>query len=205
MFSNGSASAGLTINLTGTVADDDVFVLAQASASAAILAVADQTNGAGWFNGNDAVVLRRGTTVIDVIGQIGNDPGTQWGTGLTSTQDNTLRRKAAVTDGDPIGSDVFDPAVQWDGFATDTFDGLGSHTAGPPPADAAPTVASTTPANGSIDVGTERERRHHVQRGRLGRERDVLDLVHVERDAPVRALRRNDDLRARSRHRLRGG
>src|SRR5512145_1519863 len=34
MFFNGSATAGLTINLTGTVADDDVFVLAHSSADA---------------------------------------------------------------------------------------------------------------------------------------------------------------------------
>src|SRR6188508_2925739 len=46
MFFNGSATAGLTINLAGTVADDDVFVLANSAASAPILAVADQTNGA---------------------------------------------------------------------------------------------------------------------------------------------------------------
>ncbi|MDT9111101.1 hypothetical protein, partial [Escherichia coli] len=76
------------------VADDDVFVLAQASANATILAQADQTNASGWFNGDDAVVLRKGTTTLDVIGQIGVDPGTEWGTGLTSTADNTLRRKA---------------------------------------------------------------------------------------------------------------
>src|SRR6185295_20372658 len=31
--------------------------------------------------------------------------------------------------GDPIGSDAFDPSVEWDGFAQDTFGGLGSHTA----------------------------------------------------------------------------
>jgi uncharacterized protein len=128
MFFNGNPAAGLTINLTGSVATDDVFVLAQASADPAILAQADQTNGAGWFNGDDAVVLRRGTTVIDVIGQIGFDPGSEWGTGLTSTADNTLRRKADVCAGDLDGTDVFDPAVEWDGFATNTFDGLGSHT-----------------------------------------------------------------------------
>ena len=68
MFFNGSANPGTTVNLTGTVADDDVFVVAQASANASILAVADQTNGSGWFNGDDAVVLRKGTTVLDVIG-----------------------------------------------------------------------------------------------------------------------------------------
>jgi predicted extracellular nuclease len=74
MYFNGSSTAGLTINLTGTVTPGDVFVLAQASAAPAILAQADQTNGAGWFNGNDAVVLRRGTTIVDSVGQVGVDP-----------------------------------------------------------------------------------------------------------------------------------
>ncbi len=129
MFFNGSASAGLTINLTGTVANGDVFVLAHSSANAAILAQADQTNGAGWFNGNDAVVLRKGMEILDVIGQIGFNPGTEWGSGLLSTADNTLRRMEAVCAGDPDGSDAFDPALTWIGYATDTFDGLGAHTA----------------------------------------------------------------------------
>ncbi len=117
MYFNGSATAGLTINLTGTVAGGDVYVLAQSSANATILAQADQTNGAGWFNGDDAVVLRRGTTVIDVVGQVGFDPGAEWGSGLVSTADNTLRRKGTVCAGDPIGTDAFDPAPEWDGFA----------------------------------------------------------------------------------------
>lgn len=150
MFFNGSATAGLTINLTGTVADGDVFVLAQSSANAAILAQADQTNGSGWFNGDDAVVLRKGTTVLDVVGQIGFDPGTEWGSGLTSTADNTLARAATVCAGDPDGSNVFDPAVEWVGSATDTVTGLGAHTADcdGPVEDIAPGVASTTPADG---------------------------------------------------------
>lgn len=128
MFFNGSASAGLTINLTGTVGSGDVFVLAHSSADPFILAMADQTNGAGWFNGDDAISLRKNATVLDVIGQIGFDPGTEWGTGLVSTADNTLRRKASILTGDAIGSDAFDPSMEWDGFATNTFDGLGSHT-----------------------------------------------------------------------------
>ena len=129
----------------------EALVLAHSSANATILAQADQTNGSGWFNGNDAVVLRKGTTVIDAIGQIGFDPGTQWGTGLQSTADNTLRRKSAVEVGDANGSDPFDPAVEWDGFATDTFDGLGTHSL-TTPGDDAPFVVSTTPANGAADV-----------------------------------------------------
>lgn len=129
MYFNGNSSAGLTINLTGTVADGDVFVLAQSSADSTILAQADQTNGSGWFNGDDAVVLRKGSEIIDVIGQIGTDPGSEWGSGLTSTADNTLRRKADICAGDTDGSNAFDPSVEWNGFAQNTFDGLGSHTA----------------------------------------------------------------------------
>ena len=68
MFFNGNSSAGLTINLTSSVAAGDVFVSAHSSANATILAQADQTNGSSWYNGDDAVVLRKGTTVLDVIG-----------------------------------------------------------------------------------------------------------------------------------------
>jgi predicted extracellular nuclease len=150
MFFNGSSSAGLTINLTGSVAAGDVYVLAQSSANATILAQADQTNGAGWFNGDDAVVLRKGPTIVDVIGQIGFDPGTEWGSGLTSTQDNTLRRKSCIAAGDTNGANAFDPAPEWDGFATDTFDGLGAHVHAE--GDCAPFVASTSPAGGATNV-----------------------------------------------------
>jgi hypothetical protein len=129
MYFNGSTAAGFTINLTGTVASGDVFVVAPTNATnATIIAAADQFAGTAWFNGDDAVVLRKGTTIIDVIGQIGFDPGTEWGSGLTSTADNTLRRKTSICAGDANGGDAFDPSVEWDGFATDTFDGLGAYT-----------------------------------------------------------------------------
>jgi uncharacterized protein len=150
MFFNGNPAAGLTIDLTGSVAAGDVYVLAQASAGAVILAQADQTNNAGWFNGDDAVVLRKGTAIVDVIGQIGFDPGTEWGTGLTSTADNTLRRKATVTAGDTEGTNAFDPAVEWDGFAQDTFRALGAHPGLPP--EPGPFVSGSTPSNGATDV-----------------------------------------------------
>jgi predicted extracellular nuclease len=153
MYFNGSSSAGLTINLAGTVAAGDVYVLAQSSASSVILAQADQTSGAGWFNGDDAVALVHGSDTLDVIGQIGFDPGAQWGSGLTSTQDNTLRRKPSIHQGDPDGTDVFDPAVEWDGYATDTFDGLGSHTVdGGTSGDTAPSVVSVSPAADTTGV-----------------------------------------------------
>lgn len=153
MYFNGSASAGLTISLTGTVADGDVYVLAQSSANAAILAQADQTSTASWFNGDDAIVLRKGGpsgTIVDVIGQVGFDPGTEWGSGLTSTADNTIRRKNSLTAGDTNPSDAFNPATEWDGFANDTFGGLGTHN----PNEVAPAVSVIAPISGEPDAPT---------------------------------------------------
>ncbi|MGH3039221.1 MAG: Ig-like domain-containing protein [Gaiellaceae bacterium] len=153
MCFNGNPVCSLTIPLMGTVAPGDVFVLAQSAAAPPILTQADQTNGSGWFNGDDAVLLRRGGTVIDAIGQQGFDPGTEWGSGLTSTADNTLRRKGTIEAGDANAGDPFDPALGWDGFATDDFAGLGAHVLGP--GDAAPAVVATTPAAGATGVAVD--------------------------------------------------
>ncbi|MDO3702727.1 lamin tail domain-containing protein [Micromonospora sp. C28SCA-DRY-2] len=149
LYFNGSTTP-TNIPLTGSVPAGDVFVLAHASAAAAILAQADQTTTTGLYNGDDAVVLSRGGTVLDSLGQVGVDPGAEWGSGLTSTADNTLRRLANVTAGDTDPADAFDPAAQWAGFATDTFDGLGGHSGGGGPVDAPATLtcggALVTPA-----------------------------------------------------------
>jgi len=127
MYFNGSNSAGLTVNLTGTIPANGVFVLAHGSANATILATANQTNSSGWFNGDDAIVLKNGNTVLDSIGQVGVDPGAEWGTGFTSTADNTLRRKTSITTGDASINSNFDPALEWEGYAQDTFDHLGTY------------------------------------------------------------------------------
>ena len=71
------------------------------------------------MNGDDAIVLRSGGAagpVVDSFGQVGVDPGTEWGSGLTSTADNTLRRLGSVPPGDTNPTDAFDPAAQWAGF-----------------------------------------------------------------------------------------
>jgi hypothetical protein len=118
MYFNGNTSAGLTLQLQGTLANGEVYVLAHSAANADILALADQTNGAGWFNGDDAVALLYGGNPIDVIGQIGFDPGTQWGSGDLATANKTLRRKSTVTQGDSNGFDRGDGCrVSWRGRA----------------------------------------------------------------------------------------
>lgn len=129
-YYNGNAESTFGIELAGTVVDGDVFVIAPTNATdTTILDEADQQQGTSWFNGDDAVVLRKGETVLDVIGQIAFDPGAQWGVDLISTADNTLRRAETVCAGDPDGSNVFDPSVEWVGYANNTVDGLGAHTA----------------------------------------------------------------------------
>lgn len=137
LYFNGSATVGGTILLTNVMPSGGKWVVSHTLASAAILLVANQTTATLQFNGDDAVVLVKGAgnTVVDAFGQVGLDPGTEWGTGLVSTADNTLRRKPLVCDGDTNQGDVFDPSIQWDGYATDTIDGLGVHTiaCGPTP------------------------------------------------------------------------
>jgi predicted extracellular nuclease len=126
-FFNGNTSPSTTINLSGTLASGEVYVVADDGADPAILAETDLASGASFFNGDDAVVLSQGTTVVDSLGQVGFDPGSEWGSGDTSTQDNTLRRNTDVMMGDTNVSDAFDPAAEWTGFANNTFDGLGSY------------------------------------------------------------------------------
>ncbi|MGO4599764.1 ExeM/NucH family extracellular endonuclease [Terrabacter sp. 2RAF25] len=153
VFANGATAATSTIALTGTVASGDVHVLANSGAVAALTSLSDQQSGSANWNGDDAVVLRKDTTVVDVLGQVGVRPTNEWGTGLTSTMDNTLRRRSSVTSGDTNGADAFDPSVEWNGYDSDTFDGLGSHTVdGGPANDVAPSVTSTTPTEGSSSV-----------------------------------------------------
>lgn len=126
LYSNGAAAPSQTVALSGSIAAGDVFVVSRADADPLVVAQADQLAPAvvNW-NGDDAVALRKGGALVDVIGQIGVDPGTEWGTGAASTADNTLRRRTTVEAGDTDGGDPFDPATEWNGYPQNTLDGLG--------------------------------------------------------------------------------
>ena len=151
VYNNGSTTVSQTVPLIGTVADGDVFVLARDGADPAILAEADQTTTAGLWNGNDAVELSNDGSPVDVIGQIGVDPGAAWGSPPTTTANATLIRMASVSAGDPDGSDPFDPATEWEGYPEDTFTFLGSHSAdcggsgGPTPTPGPTATPTATP------------------------------------------------------------
>ncbi|MEM7515244.1 MAG: lamin tail domain-containing protein, partial [Bacteroidota bacterium] len=126
-FFNGNTTATTTISLSGTVADGDVFVVADNNSVQAILDEADQTSTSNFFNGNDAVALVKNGVNIDVFGQIGTDPGTSWPGGGANV---TLLRNANIISGDTDGSDAFDASVEWSSFSEDNFDDLGQHSIG---------------------------------------------------------------------------
>jgi uncharacterized protein len=132
IYHNGTNTPGPAITLPAVISPGGTYIVAHPSATNTITDLANKTTGNIDFNGDDAVVLRSGDTIVDCLGQVGFDPGTEWGSNLTSTADNTLRRKPDVLFGDTNAFDTFDPAVEWDGYANNTFDGLGSHTMNQP-------------------------------------------------------------------------
>ncbi len=65
---------------------------------------------------------------LDIIGTIGDNPGTGWSNVDRSTYDATIRRNANICYGDTDGSDTFDLSG-YTGYPSGTLGGLGSHSA----------------------------------------------------------------------------
>lgn len=166
VFFNGGTSAGSTINLSGTLAAGDVYVIADDSSVSALTSVSDMLFSNSSWNGDDAVALVYSGTTVDVIGRIGQDPGSAWSANGVSTQDQTLRRKSTVTSGDSNGTDTFDPSVQWIAYSIDDFSNLGTAgstsptpsptptpTPSPSPSPTASPSPSPTPSSGGLTSG----------------------------------------------------
>ena len=124
-YFNGSSEASVIAVLSGTLAAGHVLTLCTSTLKTQLGAVCDQV-GRLTFNGNDAVALSCDGKILDVIGQLGVDPGAAWGSGTTTTAEHTLRRKCSVSAGDANGLDAFQPSGEWLSFPADTFSGLGS-------------------------------------------------------------------------------
>ena len=137
--SNGAGSWSSGYALSGQLSSGTVYVIANSSASATILGVANATSSGTElsFNGNDAVGLFKNGVLIDIIGTFNG--GT-----ANFAKDITLRRKSTVTG----PSTTFDKVGEWDSFAKDTFNGLGTHTvSGGGNTGGGDTTAPTTPTN----------------------------------------------------------
>jgi uncharacterized protein len=129
LYSNGAAAPSSSLTLTaGTLANGGTYVVANPLAAAAVLTIANQTSASVIsYNGDDAIELRYNGVTVDVIGQIGVDPGTSWGVEPNTTVNHTMTRNVSVCCGDAIGNNAFDPAVEWVVYAQDTYGYLGSH------------------------------------------------------------------------------
>jgi hypothetical protein len=139
------------ITLTGTLDSGDCFVIANAGANAAILAIAGVTSTVTYYNGDDTVGLFNGTTMIDVIGVYQTDPGTAWDVAGTvgATLNHTLIRKPNVTQGNLdfiAGAGTNQDDSEWIVFAQDYITDLGIHTFDPGAQDPAATPTFDPPA-----------------------------------------------------------
>ncbi len=115
---NGGTAWGTALNLSGQLIDGDVFVVANSSATATILNVADLVSSADAivFNGNDPVGLFKNNMLIDIVGNFN-------GGSANFAADVTLRRIETVAN-----PSITYTTSEWSSFAIDTFDGLGTHT-----------------------------------------------------------------------------
>jgi hypothetical protein len=149
-YSNGAAdyAAGGLTNLSGTIAPLSAFVVVNGQTTSStnspacsleLQALADQLDGAypatTYMNGNDAIVLAKANVIIDILGKIGEDPGTAWSSlfphtansGAWITWNHTMIRKTAVQTGVSVNPDFFDPLAQYDTLPNNTWTNLGTH------------------------------------------------------------------------------
>ena len=156
VFANGAAEATSSIALDSddglVVAAGGTYVLCNAQAGEELAPLCDQLHGGLSFNGDDAVSLVCDGVTLDVIGQIGNDPGRAWGDGAISTQDRTIRRQCDIIFGDEDGANAFDPAEEWNNHDRDTFDDLGGHCERGAPATFEVSIEGFDMAPGRVEI-----------------------------------------------------
>lgn len=137
-YSVSLSNTAAAINLSGTLANGDVYVIANPSADAGILSQADLQTSNLSFNGDDSVTLIKNGASLDAIGTAGTSFGT----------DKTLVRKGSITS----GITAYD-AAQWDSYASNTISNLGSHTVTAAPAVMILNEAFESGSKGSYTAG----------------------------------------------------
>lgn len=139
------------ITLSGVLDDGDTFVIANAGASPAILAIAGVTSTVTYYNGDDAIALFNGATMIDIIGVYQSDPGTAWNVAGTegATLNHTLIRKPSIVEGNLdfiAGAGTNQDDSEWIVHPQDYITDLGMHTFEPGGGEQAATPTFNPPA-----------------------------------------------------------
>ena len=128
LYAAGATTPTATLNLTGTIAPGDVYVIGNTGLTdATTLAQTDVLSNVCFFNGSQSIALFDATDTLDVIGVIGQTPGTTgWTVSNGSTMNNTLVRQPSTNQGGrwngPNGS------VTWSAVGVDNYAGVGSYT-----------------------------------------------------------------------------
>jgi predicted extracellular nuclease len=155
LYANGAATASNTQTFTaGTmIAAGDVYVLRNSGAAlTAILNASDISSTVCNFNGDDAVALKKLGAVLDVIGQIGTDPGSSWPVAGTTvgTVDHTLIRKLSICSPNAVNLSSFGTDAtnsEWIVYAIDGELGqLGSYAG----CSSTPSLTISSPATATI-------------------------------------------------------
>ncbi|MFY7707368.1 MAG: lamin tail domain-containing protein [Flavobacteriales bacterium] len=98
LYANGSVDITNAFAPLGILPGGETFLIVHPQADPALLAIADTTSNVVNFNGDDAIILQENLVTIDVVGQVGEDPGTFWTIPAGTTQDNSLIRFNYVTE-----------------------------------------------------------------------------------------------------------
>ena len=123
---NGSLTATDSIFPQGMIAAGDVYVIANPSANADIMTEMDTLHTLTFYNGDDAVWIQKISSgeMLDLIGEIGVDPGSGWTVGTGATNNFTLVRNIAIQQG---STDWATGATEWDVYPIDDISFLGAH------------------------------------------------------------------------------
>lgn len=137
-YLNGGTAINDTLWMTGMLAPGATYNIVDPDTvtppNATLLALADTLHTVTYYNGDDALALFHGTTMIDLIGDVGGaDPGTQWPVDTGSTLNHTLVRKPTVFGGSTTWTAG---ALTWDVYAQNDFSHYGAHTMNACPAGA---------------------------------------------------------------------
>lgn len=80
LYVNGNTTTQATLFPDATIAPGGYYVITNSQATETdLIAKSDRTSGVASFNGNDVLTLTKDSVVVDSIGQLGTDPGTEWG------------------------------------------------------------------------------------------------------------------------------
>lgn len=117
--SNGAGAWTAGLSLTGTLNSGDVFVLVDPGIATTCYTAANANLSSAQeaFNGNDPMGLFKNGVLIDIIGTFNG------GTAMFG-ENVTLRRKSSITG----PNTTFNKTAEWDSFASNTCDGIGSHS-----------------------------------------------------------------------------